>query len=176
MMNKYISKSNINIKSVQQNGAFEGYASVFNIMDEQHDLIKFGAFKKSILKPSKIKLLWQHNTSEPIGVIEDLKEDSYGLYMKARLLLDVPKAREAYSLIKSGAISGLSIGYKIEDFNYDAGGVRSIKRLTLLEVSIVTFPANKEANITEVKSVDDFAVVSKALDSVIEKFRSFIQR
>jgi HK97 family phage prohead protease len=169
-----VNHSNISVKSIDQNGVFEGYASVFNVTDEQNDLIKFGAFRKSILRPNRIKLLWQHNTSEPIGVIEYLKEDSYGLYMKAKLLLDVPKAKEAYYLIKSGAISGLSIGYRIEDFNYDACGVRSIKRLTLLEVSIVTFPANKEANITEVKSIDGLEVVSKALDVTIEKFRGFI--
>lgn len=172
--NHAISTSTINIKSIDSTGVFTGYASVFNVIDEQNDSIQSGAFKKCISKPSKIKLLWQHNTSEPIGIIEELNEDAHGLYIKARLLLDLPKARETYSLIKNEAISGLSIGYRIDDFNYDLKGVRYIKRLTLLEISVVTFPANTEATITNVKGYNDFKNLCNALDRTISKLRSFI--
>lgn len=165
--------ADIQLKSIDAQGYFSGYASVFNNVDEQNDIIKPGAFIKSIVNPKKIKLLWQHMNEEPIGIIEELKEDAHGLYIKAKLLLDIPKGREAYSLISNEAISGLSIGYRIEDFNYGAGGIRYIKRLTLMEVSIVTFPANASANITQVKG-GDMTILSRALDGAIVKFKKLL--
>lgn len=165
----------LQLKSMDEYGYFCGYASVFNVIDQQKDIIKQGAFAKSIRSPKKVKLLWQHLTEKPIGVVEELKEDSHGLYIKAKLLLDVAKGREVYALIKSGAINGLSIGYTIKDYSYDAGGVRHIKDLSLMEVSVVTFPANTSAGIIQVKGKNNIAMLSNVLDRAIEKLRDMMK-
>ncbi len=129
-------------------GIISGYASVFNMVDQHSDLIQKGAFNG--LNKQKVKLLWQHKTEEPIGVIEEIYEDEYGLYFRARLLLELPQAKEAYELLKAKAISGVSIGFKVQNYDYQ-GDVRVIKNIDLWEISLVTFPANQKANIIEVK-------------------------
>ena len=141
------------VKGIEEDGTFSGYASVFNVVDSQNDIIASGAFKNSLGKKDSIKLLWQHKMDEPIGVFENIYEDSHGLFVKGRLLLDVKRAREAYSLLKSGAINGMSIGYSVVSAHVGEGdGVRVIEDLDLFEVSLVTFPANENATITSVKS------------------------
>jgi len=168
--------ADIQLKSMDAKGCFYGYASVFNIVDQQNDMIKEGAFSRSVADPRGVKLLWQHMNEEPIGVIEELKEGPYGLYIKARLLLDIPKGREVYSLISNGAINGLSIGYMIEDYDYNQDGVRYINDLTLMEVSVVTFPANVSANITQVKGGEpSILAFGKVLDAAINKLKEFLQ-
>ena len=103
-------------------GSFEGYASVFNNKDLGNDVIKQGAFSKSIYtkKPKQIKLLYQHKTDEPIGVIDSLEEDKRGLKIKGRLAMGTQKGKEVYELMKMGALDSMSIGYKLmpEDYNH----------------------------------------------------------
>ena len=108
----------------EEEGLIYGYASIFNIKDQHNDLITEGSFKNLI--NNKIKFLWQHKPEEPIGLIEEIKEDKYGLYFKAKLLLDLPQARAAYSLLKAKAISGVSIGFKPIKFHYK-GDIRIIE-------------------------------------------------
>lgn len=140
------------IKSIDKSGTFHGYASVFNIIDQQNEQIMPGAFTSSIMQKNfSIKLLWQHQVDEPIGTITDLREDSYGLRVIGALQLDIQRAKEAYSLIKSGAVDSLSIGFSPKKYEDQADGTRNIYDLTLWEISLVTFPANQEAAITEVK-------------------------
>ena len=146
MDKKNISFTNINGEEI---GIIAGYASVFNLVDQHNDLIKPGAFKK--LKAKKIKLLWQHKAEDPIGVIEEIYEDQHGLYFKAKLLLELPKAKLAYNLIKAEAISGVSIGFRVLN-SYHKDEVRIIEDIDLWEISLVTFPANMEANILEIKN------------------------
>jgi HK97 family phage prohead protease len=105
--------------------------------------------------------LWQHKQDEPIGVFEQMFEDEMGLYVQGRLLLDVARAREAYALLKQGAISGLSIGYSPTQYKIDANnGTRILSEIELWEISLVTFPANAAAGVTVVKQAfedtDDF--------------------
>jgi HK97 family phage prohead protease len=143
------------IKSLNEDGTFAGYASVFNVLDSQRDIIKVGAFSQTIKgRISEIKLLWQHNMSEPIGTIEELKEDSQGLYIRAKLLLgEIARANEAYALIKAGVVKGLSIGYSPVRYRYDTPNrIRYISQVDLWEVSLVTYPANPKAQITVLKS------------------------
>lgn len=142
------------IKGVEEDGTFSGYASVFNVLDSQKDIIANGAFKRTLEKRNAdIKLLWQHKLDEPIGVFLNIKEDSHGLFVKGKLLLDVTRAKEAYSLLKSGAINGMSIGYSVVLADYDdVKGIRILKDVDLFEISLVTFPANKDATITSVKA------------------------
>ena len=155
------------LENVSEGGSFAGYARVFEVIDGHKDVILPGAFRRTIQdRGSKIKLLWQHRMDEPIGVITELREDKRGLYVEGQLLLDVQRAQEAYALLKSGAIDGLSIGYKVIDAEMNAEGVRLIKEVELFEISLVTFPANVHAGITKIKEV---------IPQTIREFEQFLR-
>jgi len=134
---------------------FEGYGSVFGVLDSYADIVAPGAFKRS-LKEHRASgrmpaLLWQHDTSAPIGVYEQMSEDETGLYVKGRLS-DTQLGREAYTLLKDGALSGLSIGFTTRKSKIDnESGVRTLTDVQLWETSLVTFPANDAARVTGVK-------------------------
>ncbi len=141
------------IKSISEEGEIEGYASVFNELDRNGDVVERGAFAKSIEEFSqgkKPKLLWQHDTSKPIGVIDKLKEDERGLFVRAHLLMDLPKAKEIHLLLKNRAVDGFSIGYRIRN-DFVKNNKKHLTDIELLEVSIVTFPACESATINAVK-------------------------
>jgi len=146
----------LELKSLDEQGRFAGYASMFGVVDNQKDVIERGAFATSLRQSlSKIKLLWQHQMDEPIGQIQRTFEDDKGLYVEGQLLLTVQRAREAYELIRAGAMEGLSIGYRPVHYHISPQtGVRHLTQVDLFEVSLVTFPANEEANITVVKNED----------------------
>ena len=143
------------IKSLEEDGTFAGYASVFHVVDSQQDVVKPGAFQASLKsRKALVRLLWQHQWENPIGVIESLFEDRRGLFMKGKLLMDLAQAREAYSLLKAGVVKGLSIGYSVKQATkHPTTGVRMLHAVDLWEISLVTFPANEAAQITVVKSV-----------------------
>lgn len=146
------------IKAMAEDGTFSGYGSVFNVEDSVGDIVVVGAFKKSLeewsSKGRMPAMLWMHDPSQPIGVYTKMAEDSRGLYVEGRLLKgDVRLAGEAYALLKAGAIGGLSIGYRtrVEEWNNETC-VRMLKEVDLWEVSLVTFPANPEAQVSTVKA------------------------
>lgn len=147
------------LKSLDSKGAFAGYGSVFNNTDSYRDVVKPGAFEKSLDKwKAKGKLppvLWQHDTRQPLGPHTMMKEDEKGLYVEGLLLIDdVPKAREAYALTKAKAIDGMSIGYNPVMEEYDGEtNVNNLTEIDLWEVSIVTFPANVDARVEQVKNL-----------------------
>lgn len=166
----------LELKSVDGQGRFAGYASVFNVVDNQQDMILPGAFSLTLKgRVPDIKLLWQHQQSEPIGVFERIFEDTHGLYVEGRLLLDVRRAKEAHSLMKAGALKGLSIGYSPSRYRIDAkSGVRLLSEVELWEISLVTFPANSSANVTVVKQdtcSPQLLELACALDKAIENLR-----
>ena len=137
-------------------GVFEGYGSVFNNTDLGNDVILQGAFAKSLRKTGAkgVKLLYQHKTDMPIGVFEEIREDDKGLHVKGRLALGTQAGREAYELMKMGAIDGLSIGFRVDSKgqSYDSRNRRRLlKEVELMEVSLVTFPMNPRAKIRSVK-------------------------
>jgi len=144
----------LQIKSVDAAGRFAGYASVFDIVDSQKDVVKRGAFRKSLAEITrKVKLLWQHRQDEPIGELTTLFEDVRGLYVEGTLFLSVKRAQEAYVLLQRGAVNGLSIGYTPVKYRIEPkSGVRILSEVNLWEVSLVTFPANEAAQVTVVKS------------------------
>lgn len=148
----------LSLKAVEDDVFFAGYASVFHVVDSQYDSILPGAFSKTLREKGKvngIKLLWQHHADEPIGNFSVICEDSTGLYVEGRLLLDVQRGREAYALLKSGSLEGLSIGYTAVNYHFDEKeGVRYLTEVDLWEISLVTFPANPEAGVTAVKEAD----------------------
>lgn len=151
----------LELKSLDKDGEFSGYGSIFGNKDSYSDIVMPGAFAKTLseCEPKDVKLLWQHDSRQPIGVYKEVREDSKGLYVKGQLCIDdVPKAKEAYGLLKMGAISGLSIGYmpNANGANYSsADNVTYLTSLKLYEVSLVTFPANVRANVESVKDFND---------------------
>ena len=157
----------LELKSIDAQGRFAGYASVFNVVDNQRDVILRGAFSQSVKgRVGEIKFLWQHQQDEPIGIFDRIFEDAHGLYVEGRLLLNVQRAKEAHTLLKAGAISGLSIGYSPLRYTIDANtGVRRLSQVELWEVSLVTFPANEAANVTVVKSDHDAEEWNRAVRS-----------
>ena len=163
----------LELKSLDLQGLFAGYASVFGVVDSQRDIVLRGAFSKSVKgRAGEIKFLWQHQQDEPIGIFDAMFEDARGLYVEGRLLLDVQRAKEAHTLLKMGAISGLSIGYSPVRYTIDKKtGVRRLSEVELWEVSLVTFPANEAANVTVVKSAAppvQMIALSDALDRAIK--------
>jgi hypothetical protein len=143
----------LEIKSLDAKGKFAGYASVFDVVDSQKDIIIRGAFSETLKgRVGEVRMLWQHQQDEPIGVFTKMFEDARGLYVEGKLLLDVARAREAYALLQEGALGGLSIGYSPTKYRiHEKTGVRIISKVDLWEVSLVTFPANDAAKITVVK-------------------------
>lgn len=135
-------------------GAFEGYASVFENVDNGLDVVSRGAFAKS-LGSRKVKMLWQHDPEKVIGVWDEIKEDERGLYVKGRILKDVQKGAEAMALLRAGALDSMSIGYRtVQATKEGAGNVRRLLEVDLFEISLVTFPMNELATVTDVKSID----------------------
>lgn len=147
------------MKSIDESSrAFEGYGSVFGELDSYADVVAPGAFKRTLrewkAKKRAPALLWQHDTAQPIGVYEEMREDDTGLYVRGRLS-DTQLGREAYTLLKDGALSGLSIGFQTLKSKIDEGrGIRTLTEINLWEVSLVTFPANDAARVTGVKSFE----------------------
>ena len=138
-------------------GIFTGYGSIFGNEDQGNDVMKKGAFTKSLTKrpASKVKMLFQHKTDEPIGIFTDIYEDNKGLFVKGQLAMGTQKGREAYELLKMGALDGMSIGFKADPdkqgYNENKRGVRTLKEVDLMEISLVTFPMNESALIETVK-------------------------
>lgn len=138
----------------EEEGVFFGYGSVFGNKDSDRDIVKKGAFHKS-LKKRNPALLWQHDLKQPIGRFDEVREDDKGLYVKGRLMMQ-GKGLEAYELLKMGALNGLSIGFKTRQAEFERKtNTRTILEADLYEISVVTVPANERAVIASVKSAED---------------------
>lgn len=132
-------------------GLIEGYGSVFDVVDQGNDIVAQGAFTRSLQSGRKVKMLFQHDPSQPIGVWDELTEDGNGLRVKGRLLTNIQAGRDAYELAKAGAVDGLSIGYRTIK-SMERNGKRVIMQADLWEVSLVTFPMNEAARVDAVKA------------------------
>lgn len=129
----------------------EGWASTFGNKDSYNDVILRGAFAESV-KERMPKMLWQHDSRKPCGVWKSAAETDQGLYVRGEIL-DTTLGNDVYKMLKAGAISDMSIGYSTVESSMDhESGVRTLKKIDLWEVSLVTFPANDRANITMVKA------------------------
>jgi hypothetical protein len=145
------------LKTVEADGSFTGYASRFGVVDLGRDLLLPGAFSESLARrgPRGIKMLFQHDPAEPIGVWLELREDAHGLYVRGRILPEVERGREVLALMRAGALDGLSIGFRtVEGRSDPKSGVRRLSRVDLWEISIVTFPMLPEARVSAVKNDD----------------------
>ncbi|NCQ24255.1 MAG: HK97 family phage prohead protease [Rhodobacteraceae bacterium CG17_big_fil_post_rev_8_21_14_2_50_63_15] len=138
--------------SVTGAGVIAGYASLFGACDQGGDIVAAGAYAASLKRLAaegrKVKMLWQHDPAQPIGLWEEVREDARGLWVRGRLLEGVEKAREAAALIAAGAIDGLSIGYRTLRAVKNDKGQRLLTELELWEVSLVTFPMLPSARVT----------------------------
>jgi len=163
-MNRETKSFKLKLKSVEDSGVFEGYASTYT-EDLGGDVIKKGAFARTLSHNKNHVILWQHDPTKPIGAGLDAYEDSKGLYVKGQLCLEVQQAREARALMAQGALKGLSIGYESKQDEIDEeSGLRVISEIQLYEYSPVSFPMNVEAQVTSVKALD--TAVSEFMESL----------
>ncbi|MEM7619804.1 MAG: HK97 family phage prohead protease [Pseudomonadota bacterium] len=148
----------LNLKTLTSEGSFEGYASVFGQEDLSRDVVLPGAFRDSLRKSgiSRVKMLFQHDPAEPVGLWREIREDAKGLYVRGQLMTQVSRAREILSLIRARALDGLSIGFRVLEGRRDTKtGIRRLKKVDLWEISIVTFPMLNNARIHAVKAYQD---------------------
>ena len=157
----------------------EGYASLFGVTDRGGDVVEPGAYAASLAELAeagrRVKMLWQHDPAQPIGVWDEAREDGRGLYVKGRLLPGVARAQEAAALIEAGAIEGLSIGYRTRRATKDRAGHRRLVELELWEVSLVTFPMLPEARVGA-KGDDPEDAIMRDVAAAIESARRDLTR
>ncbi|WP_347140812.1 HK97 family phage prohead protease [Paracoccus sp. SSK6] len=142
----------LELKAVGDGNTIEGYGSVFGNEDKIGDVVLPGAFRESIATKMP-KMLWQHSPDKVIGKWDEVVEDASGLRVKGSFA-NTPKAQEVAELVRIGAIDGLSIGYRTIESDYNADGVRLLRKLDLWEISVVTFPCNEAATIDAVKAAE----------------------
>lgn len=139
---------------IEADGTVEGYASLFGEIDAARDMVLRGAFADTLRQRGvqRVPMLFQHDPSEPVGIWLELREDHRGLYARGRLIPEVARARELLSLLRAGAIDGLSIGFRTVKGNIDPRSrVRRLVAVDLWEISIVTFPLLAGARVRAVK-------------------------
>ena len=148
-------RARLALQAVTANGEFSGYATLFGKVDLGKDRVEKGAFQRCLRQRSvkDVRLLFQHDPCAPIGIWTDIREDSRGLFVQGRIITDTSKGNEVLSLMKAGAIDGLSIGFRTRKSRTDRkSGIRSILEADLWEISIVTFPMLPQARVGQVKS------------------------
>lgn len=164
----------LDLKGLSETGVFAGYASVFGEVDLGKDVIAPGAFARSLQSRGAggVRMLFQHDPSEPLGRWTKIREDARGLYVEGKLSQGVAKADEVLSLMRSGALDGLSIGFQTVRSKKDAQtGVRHILEADLWEISVVTFPMLPVARVSEVKEYGLGAEAAGAEWALIRKMR-----
>lgn len=153
-----------------ENGEIEGVAWKYAQPDRIGDVITKGAFGQTKLP---MPMLFGHDQNDPIGTWETTDDRDDGLHLKGRLLVeDVVRAREVAALVKSGAVRGISIGFRtIKSAKRPRGG-RTIQQLELLEASLVTIPMHPGAQVTSAKS----AIRALQLATMINRAAAHITR
>ena len=161
------------IKKVEDSGEyyeFEGYGNTWDI-DYGDDRSVKGCFKGCIERLKKrsngkgiLPALWQHNATEPVGVYMELYEDDFGLFVKGIMPKEDDFVRgRVMPQIKVGSVSKMSIGYVVKEYSYvdvDGKRVRNLEEVELMEISLVTFPMNQGASITDYKSANDLCPIA----------------
>ncbi len=130
---------------------FYGYASLFGVEDLSADIVMPGAFENSLRQrgAKNIRLLYQHDVYEPIGLWKDIYEDEKGLRVEGVLLPQVKRGQEALALMQANALDGLSVGFRpVRATTSQYSGVRKLWEVDLWEISLVTFPMQEKARVT----------------------------
>lgn len=160
---------------IESSGIFKGYGSMFGgEPDSYGDIVMKGAFVESLSKGGRngtgVAMLWQHDPSKPLGVWNQIEEDKKGLYVEGRLAINTQLGKDAYELMKMGAVRGLSIGYQLNKDGYEMdkdNKTRKLKNIDLWEISPVTFPASTRAQITGVKAAIENAQNERDLENAL---------
>lgn len=166
---------------------FSGFAATFNNIDLQDDIIVRGAFLKTLQSGRKVKLLWQHNHDEIVGSLLKIEETDEGLVVEGRLNLGTRRGAEAIALLRAGDLDSMSIGFRVKKDEFDPDtGIRILKELELIEISLVSIPANPLAVVTDVKSIDELEKIAdvniffkelglsnKQIKTLISKIKNF---
>ncbi len=147
-----------------EEGTFEGHAAVFGKLNSFSEVIMPGAFKKTLKSRSKnkVKMLRQHQQSSIIGVWEELREDSDGLFVRGRLLTEIQAAKETLILLKAKALDGLSIGFRtvLEEFDHKKKHINLLE-IDLFEISLVAIPSQAAALVTAVRAMSPEEITTK---------------
>lgn len=156
--------------AVDAHGVFSGYAALFGVADLGRDILMPGAFAATLARrgASGVKLLYQHEPSEPIGRWIEIVEDARGLKVRGALMPELGRGREVLALMKAGVLDGLSIGFRTIRGKRDARtGIRRLHEVDLWEISVVTFPMQDGARVMAMKNT----AVSARLKRVTRKLR-----
>lgn len=124
-----------------------GYVSRFDVADRGGDIVRKEAF---LGMKADVPLLWQHDPARPIGKVLSLTEDGRGLKMVAGVSSGCRDGEDALALMRSGAVDGLSFGYRVKSARKRPGGGRELLKLELIECSVVTMPMHQDARIETV--------------------------
>ncbi|WP_081687970.1 phage major capsid protein [Rhizobium mesoamericanum] len=134
-------------------GAIEGKAWDFSSPDRVGDVIEPAAFIGAVGK--SIPMLFAHDQAQAVGVWDSVTVEADGLKVKGKLLVDdVARAKEVRSLVRAGAVKGLSVGFMTKKAAPRKGGGRTISDLELVECSIVAVPAHPGAQVSNIKDLD----------------------
>ena len=165
------------LKMTGDSGQFEGYASVFNVLDSQNDIILPGAYKSTLAENGLPKMFFDHNWTMPVGLYKDAAEDQVGLYVKGELTPGHSLANDVHAALKHGTLDGLSVGGMVKKSDYEVkNDTRYIKSWTkLMEVSPVAFPSNPNARIDldSVKSADLLDAIEEI--ETVREIESFLR-
>jgi len=157
----------IDTKDVSEDGVISGYGAVFGNVDQGGDILDVKSMDETLeahkTSGTMPKMLWQHDPAKIVGKWTSMEVDEHGLKMQGKLITELPLGKEAHVLTKHGVLDGLSIGYRTKDYEMEKGGVRRLKSIELLETSLVTFPMNTSARITDVKQITDVRQVERIL-------------
>ncbi|MGE0425419.1 MAG: HK97 family phage prohead protease [Reyranellaceae bacterium] len=161
-------------------GTFSGYGAVFGNVDTYGDVIESGAFKETLRawedKGKYPPMLLQHGGGFlggaddllPVGRWTAMQENSRGLKVEGQLFaLQTERGQYLYEGLKSGVLDGLSIGYRAKEFvlgTKPGEPRRRLKSVDLVELSIVTFPANDRARVGSVKAADTIRTIREFED------------
>lgn len=155
---RFAAALNLDVKADSE-GVLTGYASLFDVVDRQSEIVRRGAFRRTLaehkMQGTSPALLWSHKLDHPIGRWVELREDQRGLWAKARLSLNTVAGKEAYTHLINGDIDGLSIGFVVPEGGrkYFGDGTFELLDVDLVEISVVTAPANRGARISSVKAL-----------------------
>jgi HK97 family phage prohead protease len=148
----------------------EGYASVFGVRDLGDDVVERGAFAQTLRSGAKVRFLFSHDAAKVVGAPLALREDSHGLYFKGKISR-TQLGQDVHTLVADGALDSFSIGYRPVDFELDPrAGIRRLKSLELLEVSLVSMPMLPAAQVTGFKA----AAGARSVSPLVARLEAFV--
>ena len=154
----------------EKNGIVKGYGSYFDNKDSDQDIIRKGAYLKTIQENGeRVKYLYQHDMMQPIGKMKELYEDAKGLVFVA----EIPKTQlgnDVMELMKAGVITENSVGI-MPIVKENKGDYRELREVKLYEISAVTLAANDQAKIMDVKGMANIDQVYKRYDNICKLLR-----